>query len=155
MRLAKAQRQHRIAKILEEHAVTSQTHLAQLLADDGVLVTQATLSRDLEEMGAVKVRMPGGQSAYAVPELAHERVAPEEHLRRVLSDWVVQVSYSGNLVVIHTPPGCAHVVASALDRSGLDGVLGTVAGDDTLMVVATDRVGAPDVASKISSLAGL
>ncbi len=154
-RLAKAQRQHRIAKILADHMVTSQTRLVELLGEDGVLATQATVSRDLEELGAVKVRVPGGDSVYAVPELSRERLAPEDQLRRVLADWVVQVGHSGNLVVVQTPPGCAHVVASALDRSGLDGVLGTVAGDDTLLIVATERATGAKVAKQITTLAGL
>ena len=86
--LGKTQRQHRIARMLETNAVTSQTQLVELLEADGVRATQATVSRDLEELGAVKVRVPGGESVYAIPELAHERVAPEDHLRRMLSDWV-------------------------------------------------------------------
>jgi len=154
-RLAKTQRQHRVAKLLAEHHVGSQTRLVELLAADGVLATQATVSRDLEDLGAVKVRIPGGEMVYAVPELSRDRLAPEEHLRRVLADWVVQVGHSGNLVVVQTPPGCAHVVASAIDRSGVDGVLGTVAGDDTLLLVADERSGAAKVARKISALSGL
>jgi len=154
-RLAKTQRQHRVAKMLAEQHVGSQTQLVELLAADGVIATQATVSRDLEELGAVKVRIPGGDMVYAVPELSRDRLAPEEHLRRVLADWVVQVGHSGNLVVVQTPPGCAHVVASAIDRSGVDGVLGTVAGDDTLLLVADERSGAAKVARKISALAGL
>lgn len=154
-RLAKTQRQHRVAKMLTEHHVTSQSHLVELLAEDGVVATQATVSRDLEEIGAVKVRVPGGESVYAVPELPFDRVVPDEHLRRVLADWVVQVGHSANLVVVQTPPGCAHVVASALDRSGLEGVLGTVAGDDTILVVATERATGKGLAQKISKLAGI
>jgi transcriptional regulator of arginine metabolism len=154
-RLAKTQRQHRIAGLLADHAVQSQTQLVQLLEDTGVHATQATVSRDLEEMGAVKVRVPGGELVYAVPELSKDRLAPEDHLRRVLADWVVQVGHSANLVVVQTPPGCAHVVASALDRSGLRGVLGTVAGDDTLLIVAEERVGGARIAKKIASLSGL
>ena len=154
-RLAKTQRQHRIAGLLADHAVQSQTQLVQLLEDTGVHATQATVSRDLEEMGAVKVRVPGGELVYAVPELSKDRLAPEDHLRRVLADWVVQVGHSANLVVVQTPPGCAHVVASALDRSGLRGVLGTVAGDDTLLIVAEERVGGSKIAKKIASLSGL
>jgi len=154
-RLAKTQRQHRIAKLLAEHPVGSQTQLVELLSADGVVATQATVSRDLEELGAVKVRVPGGEMVYAVPELSRDRLAPEDHLRRVLADWVVQVGHSGNLVVVQTPPGCAHVVASAIDRSGVEGILGTVAGDDTLLLVADERTGAATVANKISALAGL
>jgi transcriptional regulator of arginine metabolism len=155
MRLAKTQRQHRIARLLEVNAVTSQTQLVDLLADDGVVATQATVSRDLEELGAVKVRMPGGDTVYALPELPKDRVAPEEHLRRVLGDWVVEVAHSANLVVLRTPPGSAHVVASALDRAGLDGIVGTVAGDDTILVVAAERIGGAKVARRLSGMAKL
>jgi transcriptional regulator of arginine metabolism len=155
MRLGKAQRQHRIARLLEDHSIVSQTQLVELLAADGVVATQATVSRDLEDMGAVKVRVPGGDTVYAMPELPKDQVAPVDHLRRVMGEWVVEVAQSANLVVLRTPPGCAHVVASALDRAGVDGVLGTVAGDDTLMVVASERVGGPTVAKQLSALAGL
>jgi transcriptional regulator of arginine metabolism len=152
-RLAKQQRQHRVARLLEQHAVTSQPQLVELLAADGVVATQATVSRDLEEMGAIKVRA-GGESVYAIPDLPREQRAPEEHLRRVLSDWVVEVACSGDLVVLRTPPGSAHVVGSALDRAGVEGIIGTVAGDDTLLVVASEQAG-PAVTEAISRLAGL
>jgi transcriptional regulator of arginine metabolism len=154
-RMAKQQRQHRIAKLLEQHAVTSQPQLVELLAADGVVATQATVSRDLEEVGAIKVRAAGGDSVYAIPDLPKEQRAPEDHLRRVLGDWVVEVAHSGNLVVLRTPPGSAHVVGSALDRAGLSDILGTVAGDDTLLVVAAERSGGAKVAKKLSGLAGL
>ena len=110
MKLGKPQRQHRIARLLETNAVTSQGQLVELLAADGVEATQATVSRDLEELGAVKVRVPGGESVYALPELPVHQVAPEDHLRRVLGEWVVEVAHSANLVVLRTPPGSAHVV---------------------------------------------
>jgi transcriptional regulator of arginine metabolism len=151
---AKAQRQHRIARLLEEHRVTSQGELAELLDSEGVSVHAATISRDLEELGAIKVRIPGGESAYAIPELPRDQVAPEEHLRRVLGDWVVELDRSGDLVVVRTPPGSAHVVASAIDRNGLDGVIGTVAGDDTILVIARSSCGAA-VMGRIASLAGV
>jgi transcriptional regulator of arginine metabolism len=155
MRLAKTQRQHRIGRILEQHPVSSQAQLVELLARDGVVATQATVSRDLEELGAIKVRAGGGDSVYAIPELPKDQVAPEEHLRRVLGDWVVEVAHSANLVVLRTPPGSAHVVGSALDRAGLDDIIGTVAGDDTVLVVSAQRVGGARVAKRLSSLAGL
>ena len=117
-RLAKQQRQHRIARLLEHHAVTSQGQLIELLADDGVIATQATVSRDLEELSAIKVRAGGGESVYAIPDLPKEQRTPEDHLRRVLGDWVVEVAHSHNLVVLRTPPGSAHVVGSAIDRAG-------------------------------------
>lgn len=155
MRLAKSQRQHRIAKLLGQHAVGNQGQLVELLAADGVVATQATVSRDLEDMGAVKVRVPGGDTVYAIPELPKDQVAPEDHLRRVMGEWVVEVLQSQNIVILRTPPGSAHVVASALDRAGVEGVLGTVAGDDTLMVIASERAGGVKVAKRLSGLAGL
>jgi transcriptional regulator of arginine metabolism len=155
VRLAKTQRQHRIIRLLETEAVTSQAHLVELLGADGIVATQATVSRDLEELGAVKVRVSGGETVYAIPELPKDRVTPEEQLRRVLSDWVVEVAHSANLVVLRTPPGSAHVVGSAIDRAGMEGVLGTVAGDDTLLLVASERAGGEKVARRLSGLAGL
>jgi transcriptional regulator of arginine metabolism len=151
----KHQRQHRIARLLEAGPVASQTELVDRLAGEGVEATQATVSRDLEELGAVKVRLPGGELAYALPELPSQQVAPEDHLRRVLGDWVVEIDVSVNLVVLRTPPGSAHVVGSALDRSGFPGVIGTVAGDDTVLVVASESVGGAAVAGRLALVAGL
>jgi transcriptional regulator of arginine metabolism len=153
--LGKPQRQHRIARLLEDQAVSSQAQLVELLAADGVLATQATVSRDLEELGAVKVRIPGGAMAYAIPEHAKERLVPDDHLRRVMGEFVVEVAYSANLVVLRTPPGSAHVIGSALDRAGLPDVLGTVAGDDTLVLVCSEEAGGEKVAAELSALAGL
>ncbi len=151
----KAERQHRIVRLLEERAVTSQGHLVELLAAESITATQATVSRDLEDLGAVKVRVPGGEMVYAIPELPFEQVAPPDHLRRVLGEWVAEVHHSLNLVIVRTPPGSAHVVASALDRAGLSGVVGTVAGDDTLLVVAAESVGGAVLADDLRELAGL
>jgi transcriptional regulator of arginine metabolism len=153
--LGKPQRQHRIARLLEEQAISSQAQLVELLASDGVVATQATVSRDLEELGAVKVRIPGGAMAYAVPEHAKERSAPDDHLRRVMGEFVVDVAHSANLVVLRTPPGSAHVVASALDRAGVPEVIGTVAGDDTIVLVCSESAGGSNVAAELAGLAGL
>jgi transcriptional regulator of arginine metabolism len=153
--LAKPQRQHRVARLLADHAVTSQGQLVDLLAAEGVAATQATVSRDLEDLGAIKVRVAGGDSVYAIPELPSEQRAPESHLRRVFSEWVVQVSHSHNLVVLRTPPGSAHVVASALDRSGWEDILGTVAGDDTLVVIVAEHVPGVEMARRLAELAGV
>lgn len=155
MRLTKHQRQHRVAKLLEVRPIGSQAQLVDLLAAEGIEATQTTVSRDLEELGAVKVRLPGGETAYALPELPSQQIAPGDHLRRVLGEWAVEVVHTQNLVMVRTPPGCAHVVASALDRSGLEGVLGTVAGDDTLLVVVDEQHGGLAVAGHLASLAGL
>ena len=155
MRVTKTQRQHRIVRLLEQHAVASQTQLVDLLAAERVAATQATVSRDLDELGAVKVRVPGGETVYAIPELAKDRLAPEDLLRRVLGDWVVDVAHSGNLVVLRTPPGSAHVVGSAVDRAGLEDVIGTVAGDDTVLVVAREGAGGAEVGRQFRALAGI
>lgn len=153
--LGKTQRQHRIVRLLAEHAVTSQGRLVDLLTAEGVAATQATVSRDLEDLGAIKVRVAGGETVYAIPELPSEQRVPLDHLHRVVGDWVVEVSRAGNLVVLRTPPGTAHVVASALDRSGLPGVLGTVAGDDTILVVVADGTDSAETADHLSAMAGL
>jgi len=150
----KAERQHRIGRLLAEEAVSSQTQLVERLADNGISATQATVSRDLEELGAIKVRAPGGATMYAIPELPTDQLAPEDHLRRVLGEWLVAVDRSGDLVVLRTPPGSAHVVASALDRAGLPKLVGTVAGDDTLLAIASEGAGEV-LAEDLRSLAGL
>ena len=104
-KLGKPQRQHLIAKLIEHRGVQNQAQLVELLAAEGCVATQATVSRDLDDLGAIKVRVPGGESAYAIPALPAQQVAPEDHLRRVFGDWVVEVAHSGNLVVLRTPPG--------------------------------------------------
>jgi transcriptional regulator of arginine metabolism len=153
-RLTKSQRQHRIATLLARHAVSNQAQVVELLGEQGLHATQATVSRDLEELGAVKIRTPQGELAYAIPALPMEQQAPPEHLKRVFGEWVVSVDWSANLVVVRTPPGSAHVVGSAIDRAGLPDVVGTVAGDDTVLVVAAEEIGGAKVAQWLSGLAG-
>lgn len=154
-RLAKAQRQHLVSKLLAGHAVSSQEQLVALLADEGVAATQATVSRDLDDLGAVRVRVAGGDAVYAVPELTKHPVLPEELVRRAFADHVVEVAHSANLVVLRTPPGTANVVAAALDRSGRPEIIGTVAGDDTILVVVAEHTGGRQAADWYRELAGL
>ena len=155
VRLAKTQRQHLVAKLLGNHAVNSQEQLVGLLADAGCAATQATVSRDLDDIGAVKVRIGGGETIYAIPELPKDQRAPDDHLRRALGDWVVEVAHSGPIVVLRTPPGTANVVGAALDRAGLAEIIGTVAGDDTLLVVVSEDVGGAAMAERLREIAGL
>ncbi|MEO6987134.1 MAG: arginine repressor [Aquihabitans sp.] len=155
VRLAKTQRQHLVAKLLGTHPVTSQEQLVGLLAEGGCAATQATVSRDLDDLGAVKVRIGGGETIYAIPELPKDQRAPDDHLRRALGDWVVEVAHSGPIVVLRTPPGTANVVGAALDRAGLPEIIGTVAGDDTLFVVVSEDVGGAAMAERLRELAGL
>ena len=136
--LTKAARQARIVALLERAPVASQTELGRLLADSGLSVTQATVSRDLEELGAVKVRTPQGM-AYAVPPEGRPRQGTAEavdaRLGRQLEELLVSAEATGGFVVLRTPPGGAHLLGSALDRAGLPEVAGTVAGDDTLLLI--------------------
>jgi transcriptional regulator of arginine metabolism len=136
--LTKAARQARIVELLGSRPVGSQTELGRLLAEAGVAVTQATLSRDLDELGAVKVRTPAGL-AYAVPDENAPRPAPPEavgaRLGRLLEELLVSVEATGPVVVLRTPPGGAHFLASSLDRAALPEVAGTVAGDDTVLLL--------------------
>ena len=152
---SKLQRQQTIARLISEHDVTSQPMLVELLEAEGITATQATVSRDLDDLGAVKVRIANGDTAYAIPEFEPERVAPLDQLRRVLAERVAEVHHSEPMVIVRTPPGCAHVVASALDRSRVRGLVGTVAGDDTLFIVADSDYGARKLANDLRTMAGL
>jgi transcriptional regulator of arginine metabolism len=152
VRVAQAQRQHLVAKLLAQHQVTSQEQLVSHLAAEGVAATQATASRDLDDLGAIKVRGTGGEVIYAIPELPKDQRAPEDHLRRVLGEWVVEAASSGPIVVLRTPPGTANMVGSALDRAGLPEVIGTVAGDDTVLVVAAEGIGGARLAELFTDL---
>lgn len=151
---SKVRRQQTIVRLIAQHEVTNQPQLVALLADEGIAATQATVSRDLDDIGAVKVRVPGGATVYAVPEFEPERLAPLDQLRRVMGEWVAEVTRSGDLVVLRTPPGCAHVVASAIDRSAFDTLIGTVAGDDTLLCIAAEGHG-PRLSERLRELAGI
>ncbi len=151
----KNQRQHKITDLLRNQPVTNQGQLVELLEQEGVVATQATVSRDLDELGAVKVKLGGGDAVYAIPENPADRVVPEDLLKRVLSNWVVDIQSSANIVVIRTPPGSAHVVASAIDRAGMPDVLGTVAGDDTMFVVTYEGTDGRDLAARFKEIAGL
>jgi len=113
--------------------VSSQAELVHLLKERGFDVTQATVSRDLKALGAEKVRDDDGRLSYAL-----KAGTADSSLARTLAEFAGEFQPSGNLVVITTPPGAAQVVAGAIDRAALDDVVGTVAGDDTVLVVTTD-----------------
>ena len=151
---SKSQRQHLIERLLAERSVGDHSELVEFLAVEGVEASQASVIRDLDELGAVKLRA-GGRTVYAIPEIATQRAIPIETLRRVCGDWVVGAEHSDNLVVLTTPPGSAHVVASAIDRSDSTDVIGTVAGDDTILVIAARHTSGEAVAKHFRDLAGL
>lgn len=151
----KRQRQQVIVQLLAERSVRSQSQLVELLGVEGIETTQKTVSKDLDELGSVTVRGSGGKIVYAIPELPSEQHLPEDHLKRVLGEWVVDVSSSGNIVIMRTPPGSAHVVASAIDRAGGEAILGTVAGDDTIMIITSEGNSGSTVADSLRKTAGL
>jgi transcriptional regulator of arginine metabolism len=154
-------RHRRIVEILGRQPVRSQSQLARLLADDGLSVTQATLSRDLDELGAVKIRTNDGELIYAVPSEGGFRTphAPlgesvkEERMRRLAGELLISAEASANLVVVRTPPGAAQFLASAIDQAELYDILGTLAGDDTVVLISRDPAGGQKVADHLLRLA--
>jgi transcriptional regulator of arginine metabolism len=151
--MTRAARHARIVQLVRLGPVRSQTELADLLGEDGIIVTQATLSRDLEELGAMKI-----SGAYLIPEDGRPPLRATDQgparLLRLLHELLTGVDASGNIAVLRTPPGAAQFLASALDRSGLSDVVGTLAGDDTIFVVARDVTGGKALADKLAEWAG-
>jgi transcriptional regulator of arginine metabolism len=156
--VTKAARQAKVRELLASGTVASQPQLGNLLAECGISVTQATVSRDLEELGAVKVRTPDGM-AYEVPPEGRPRPRSSEavdaRMARLLEELLVSAEATGSTVVLRTPPGGAHFLASALDHAGLPEVVGTIAGDDTVLLLtrtpATPQAGA--LAARLLGLA--
>lgn len=145
-----------LTALIRAGAVRSQGELSSRLADQGLTVTQATLSRDLEELGALKLRgVGGGAPVYVIPEDGPPRPMPggTSRLGRLLGELLVSFDASANLAVLRTPPGAAQFLASAIDRAGLPDVLGTIAGDDTLLVVAREGLSGAAVGRRLAELA--
>jgi transcriptional regulator of arginine metabolism len=150
-------RQARIIELVSAMGIRSQTELAKLLAGEGIDVTQATLSRDLDELGAVKLRgADGGAAVYVIPEDGSPVRGIQggtSRLSRLLAELLVSADYSVNLTVLRTPPGAAQFLASAIDRAALHEVVGTIAGDDTVMVIAREPLSGKDLADRFTALA--
>jgi len=159
--LTKNARQQKIIELLGHHDVRSQTELSDLLSDRGIRVTQATLSRDLVELDAVKVRGTSGALVYAVPgeggdrtpSPARESGAAAARLARLCAELLVSAEASANLVVLRTPPGAAQFLASAFDKAEMYDVLGTIAGDDTVLVIGRDPTGGDVLVRRLLALA--
>ena len=157
----KNSRHQLIVDLLSNHEVRSQPELLDLLVEQGVTVTQATLSRDLVELDAVRVRAHSGGLVYAVPAEGGDRrpAAPGEsaaaahRLQRLLGELLVSADASANMVVLRTPPGAAQFLASALDKAEYGDVLGTIAGDDTVLVIGREATGGDDLARRLLALA--
>jgi len=157
----KGARQQRIVELLGKNQVRSQTELADLLVGAGVSVTQATLSRDLVELDAVKVRVSSGALVYAVPaeggdrtpRVGVETLASEARLARLLVELLVSVDASANMALLRTPPGAAQFLASAFDRAEIGSILGCIAGDDTVLVISREPHGGEVLAQRLLALA--
>lgn len=138
----KAARQGRIVELLTRRAIRSQTELADVLAAEGFGVSQGTLSRDLVDVGAVRLRSGTGELIYAVRDVEAADVGrAQARLARLAAELMLSAEASANLVVLKTPPGAAQFLASAIDRACLDAVLGSIAGDDSILLVSRDPLG--------------
>ncbi|HEY8373485.1 MAG TPA: arginine repressor [Pseudonocardiaceae bacterium] len=155
--VTRAARQARIVELVSTTAIRSQAELARMLAAEGIEVTQATLSRDLDELGAVKLRGPdGGAPVYVIPEDGSPVRGVQggtSRLARLLGEVLVSADSSANLTVLRTPPGAAQFLASAIDRAALHEVVGTIAGDDTVLVIAREPVTGAELAERFNAMA--
>ncbi|MFT4299521.1 MAG: arginine repressor [Aeromicrobium sp.] len=157
----KAARQQLIVELLQRHAVRSQGDLVALLTERGVQATPSTISRDLVDLDAVRVRQADGGLVYAVPaeggdrtpQPATDSAAAHTRLARIAREVLVGAEASANLVVLRTPPGAAQYFASAVDHVAMPEILGTIAGDDTVMVICRDPDGGAEVAARFTALA--
>ena len=137
----RAQRRRLIRDLVSSHEVTAQAELVTLLAAQGVEATQATVSRDLEDLGIVKYRGADGRTTYVLPD--------SSGVAQMLRQFARSIESSGNLAVVRTPPGAAAAVGSAIDNAELPGVLATVQGDDTLLIVARNGVTGGEIADQL------
>jgi transcriptional regulator of arginine metabolism len=149
---ARIRRQKAIADLIRAEPLGSQEEVTARLGGVGFSVTQATVSRDLDQIGAVKVKR-GGALAYALPDQLGGNDWAAARLQRILAEWVLSIEATGNLLVVKTPPGSAHLVALALDQAKLDEVAGTIGGDDTLFVALRDGVDSGFMANRFRKLA--
>lgn len=152
--LTKTARQARIAALIDRDRISSQTELAQRLADEGVVVSQPTLSKDLLEIGAVRVRSSSGDFKYALLAGENPPGTPSALARlvRLCGELLLSAEGSANLTVLRTPPGAAQFFASAIDKVGWESVLGTIAGDDTVAIITRDPAGGAAMAETFLGL---
>jgi transcriptional regulator of arginine metabolism len=149
----RSRRQKAIADFIRSHRVASQEEVTGRLAELGYAVTQATVSRDLDQLGAVKVRR-GGTSHYALPDQAGGGDWAVGRLQQIVAEWVRSVEATGNLLVLKMPPGSAHLVGAAIDQAEMPEVAGTISGDDTLFLALKDGVVAEVIAGRFRGWAG-
>ena len=146
----KAKRQALIREIVENQSIQTQEELADALAARGMVVTQATVSRDIKEMHLLKVLSEEGGYRYATMDKSEQGM--NERLIRMLADSVVDMSSANNLIVIHTLPGSAHVAGEAVDSLHWPEVLGTIAGDNTILVIVRSNEDVDGVLRRFRSI---
>ena len=147
----RAERQRNIADLLRHDGPHSAEELAARLSESGFDVNQATVARDLDQIGAVKIQREG-KMAYALSEMLGERNRPVERLQRIFAEWVQAVETSGNLIVVRTPPGSAHLVGLAVDQAKFPEVVGTIAGDDALFIAVRTALPPEPLAQRLRDL---
>ena len=150
---SRSRRQKALSDLLRAEALASQEEVTERLKAQGFEVTQATVSRDLVQLGAVKVKR-GGAIAYALPDQMGSSDWAAARLQRIFSEWVQSVESAGNIVVLKTPPGSAHLVGLALDQAQLEEVAGTICGDDTLFLAMRDGVFTGGMAKQLREMCG-
>ena len=149
----RSRRLRALADLIRADALASQEEVTERLRAFGFDVTQATVSRDLDQLGAVKVKR-GGVLSYALPGELGGADWSTDRLQRILAEWVVSIEPAGNMIVIKTPPGSAHLVASAIDQAGMPEIAGTVSGDDTMFVCCRDSVNVHSMATRFKRMMG-
>jgi transcriptional regulator of arginine metabolism len=155
LEVIKRLRQQQIRDLIATRTIRTQHELAAALRERGYRATQATISRDVSEMGLIK-QTKNGERGYAIPPRVEQlETSGEERLAMVLRDLPVDIRPAGLLIVVKAVPGSAHAIAAALDRTGWPEVAGSIAGDDTVFIAATDRRAAERVRRRLMTLANL
>ncbi|HUR16207.1 MAG TPA: arginine repressor [Candidatus Limnocylindrales bacterium] len=155
MEVIKRLRQQQIRDLVSSQTIGTQHELAASLRERGYRVTQATISRDVTEMGLIK-HSANGSRGYALPPVVEQpETTGEERLALVLRNLPVQIRHAGNLLVVRAVPGSAHPIAAALDRTGWPEVIGSIAGDDTVFVACADRASADRISRRLNQLSRL
>ncbi|GAB6099005.1 arginine repressor [Halanaerocella petrolearia] len=150
----KSKRQLKIIELVEEENIQTQSELAHRLQQEGIKVTQATVSRDIKQIGLIKVPMRDGGYKYSLPPQHQEKINVHSRMKRMFQDSVIDIDYSENLIVVNTLPGAAQGIAALFDNSELNNVIGTIAGDDTIMLIVKPKEAVPKVMKELDRLKG-
>ena len=149
----KSKRHLEIMELVKKEEIRTQDELAKLLKEQGIDVTQATVSRDIKQLGLIKIPISGGEDyKYSLPPKHKEKVNIISRMRRMFQDSVIDIDYSENLVVVNTLPGTAQGIAALIDNSDLDNIIGSIAGDDTIMLIVKPKDAVENVLKELNKL---